>query len=110
MLTASQSDGLLRLDDFYLSNTGEFNDTVPIALGATEFLDEVEPPAPPTEPPSISVSVNAEGMIVIEYTGRLHGARQVDGQFHEIADAPNPFLIDPTAGDDPADMMFYLAR
>ncbi len=110
VLTASQADGLLRLDDFYLSNTGEFNDTVPIALGATEFLAEVEPPAPPTEPPSISVSVNAEGMIVIEYTGRLHGAKQVDGQFHEIADAPNPFLIDPTAGDDPAGMMFYLAR
>ena len=110
VLTASQSDGLLRLDDFYLSNTGEFNDTVPIVLGATEFLSEVEPPAPPTEPPSISVSVNAEGMIVIEYTGRLHGAKQVDGQFHEIADAPNPFLIDPTAGDDPASMMFYLAR
>ena len=109
VLTASESDGLLRLDDFYLSNTGEFNDTVPIALGATEFLAEVEPPAP-AEPPSISVSVNAEGMIVIEYMGRLHGANQVDGQFHEIADAPNPFLIDPTAGDDPASMMFYLAR
>ena len=110
VLTASQAGGIFRLDDFYLSNTGEFNDTVPIALGATEFLPEVEPPAPPTEPPSISVSVNAEGMIVIEYTGRLHGAKQVDGQFHEIADAPNPFLIDPTAGDDPAGMMFYLAR
>ena len=110
VLTASQSDGLLRLDDFYLSNTGEFDDTVPIALGATEFLSEVEPPAPPTEPPSISVSVNDEGMIEIEYTGRLHGAKQVDGQFHEIADAPNPFLIDPTTGDDPASMMFYLAR
>ena len=110
VLTASQSDGLLRLDDFYLSNTGEFNDTVPIALGATEFLSEVESPEPPMEPASISVSVNAEGMIVIEYTGRLHGAKQVDGPFHEIADAPNPFLIDPTAGDDPAGMMFYLAR
>lgn len=110
VLTASQAGGIFRLDDFYLSNTGEFNDTVPIALGSTEFLPEVEPPAPPTEPPSIAVSVNAEGMIVIEYTGRLHGANQVDGPFHEIADAPNPFLIDPTASDDPADMMFYLAR
>ena len=110
VLTASESEGLLRLDDFYLSNTGEFNDTVPIALGATEFLPEVESPEPPMEPASISVSVNAEGVIVIEYTGRLHGAKQVDGPFHEIADAPNPFLVDPTAGDDPAGMMFYLAR
>ena len=110
VLTASEASGLLRLDDFYLSNTGEFNDTVPIALGATEFLSEVESPEPPMEPASISVSVNAEGVIVIEYTGRLHGAKQVDGSFHEIADAPNPFLIDPTEGDDPAGMMFYLAR
>ena len=110
VLTASEASGLLRLDDFYLSNAGEFNDTVPIALGATEFLPEVESPEPPMEPASISVSVNAEGVIVIEYTGRLHGAKQVDGPFHEIADAPNPFLIDPTEGDDPARMMFYLAR
>ena len=110
VLTASESDGLLRLDDFYLSNTGEFNDTVPIALGATEFLPEVESPEPPMEPASISVSVNDESVIVIEYTGRLHGAKQVDGPFHEIADAPNPFLVDPTAGDEPAGMMFYLAR
>ena len=110
VLTASEAGGIFRLDDFYLSNTGEFNDTVPIALGATEFLPEVESPEPPMEPASISVSVNDEGMIMIEYTGRLHGAKQVDGPFHEIADAPNPFLINPTAGDEPAGMMFYLAR
>ena len=110
VLTASETGRIFRLDDFYLSNTGEFNDTVPIALGATEFLPEVESPEPPMEPASISVSVNTEGVIVIEYTGRLHGAKQVDGPFHEIADAPNPFLVDPTAGDEPAGMMFYLAR
>ncbi len=107
--SGSQSDGLVQFDDFYLSNTGAFNDSIPIAAGSTVFLPEVVSP-PTGQPGEIhSVSINAQGMIVIEFTGTLHSAASVSGPFSSIPGAASPFLVDPSAGDA-ADAQFYLAR
>ena len=42
----SESDGLVLFDDFYLSTTGSFNDSVPVPVQETAFMDEVDPPDP----------------------------------------------------------------
>lgn len=106
--SASEADGLIHFDDFYLSNTGEFNESIPLSIGGGEVLPEVESPEIPATPSGeISVALNADGSIVITFTGTLSSSADVNGPFEPIAEASSPLTISP---DEIAETQFYIAR
>ena len=83
----SQSDGLVQFDDFYLSTTGDFNDTIPVPVRETVFMPEVDPPA---EGGTIGIT-RADGVVTLEYTGTLHVGEAVTGPFAPVVGASSPY-------------------
>ena len=98
----SNSDGLVLFDDFYISNTGDFNSGTPIAVGATEFLPEVDPPATGGAIESIALT---NGSVVITFSGTLNASDTVDGTYAPVAGASSPFTVQPAVGQQ-----FYIAQ
>ena len=114
----SESDGLVQFDDFYITNTGEFSEEIPVPVQATTFLAEIEspvveppvvdPPTPPTPPlPPVpgtggeisGIVVNADGTATITFTGALLGSDTVTGPYEPVEGATSPFTIDTSAGE-----------
>ncbi|MCS1412295.1 MAG: hypothetical protein M2R45_05501 [Verrucomicrobia subdivision 3 bacterium] len=100
----SESDGLVLFDDFYLSNTGEFNDDVPIPIQSTVFLPEVQ--SPPAEGQISGVAANADGTITIQFTGTLLSSDMVNGAYAPVEGASPPSFSTATK----AASRFYIAR
>ncbi len=64
-----------------------------------------EPFVPPSPGGEIMIVWNAEGAIVIEYTGTLHSSDTVDGTFTPVDGASSPYVVTPDATQK-----FYSAR
>ena len=86
----SESDGLVLFDDFYLSTTGSFNDSVPVPVQETAFMDEVDPPDPTGDAEIASVSLSDDG-ITLEYTGTLYASDAVTGPWTAVQGAASPY-------------------
>ena len=54
-------------------------------------------PTPTAPPPSIkSIALDENGNVVIEFTGILQQADQVEGPYEDIPDATSPYVVTPT--------------
>ena len=98
----SRSAGLVQFDDFYLSTTGDFNDTIPVPVQETVFLQEVDPPA---EDGAISIN-QADGVVTLEYTGTLHVGDSVTGPFAPVVGAGSPYQLTVETGA----VRFFIVR
>jgi hypothetical protein len=98
--------GQILVDDFYISN-GDYNDSVPAALGSLTVTDEIIDDTPVVEPePGAITGIAISGNeVTIEYTGTLKSSNSVTGPYEAVAGASGPSY---TVNADQA-QQFYIA-
>ena len=56
------------------------------------------PPSPPTGELSISVRLNGDGTVTIEFTGTLHSSDSITGTFEPVEGATSPYTVSVVSG------------
>ena len=75
------------------------------------------PPSPPTGELSISVRLNGDGTVTLEFTGTLHSSDSITGTFEPVEGATSPYTVSVGSGATPlpeppavGPQKFYLVR
>lgn len=59
------------------------------------------PPSPPTGELSISVQLNRDGTVTLEFTGTLHSSDSITGMFEPVEGATSPYTVSVVPGNAP---------